>query len=70
MEEGAVAQTAPPILSHTVGVGLARLDGVDGHIEDVPDLVVGGGVGHFRSFPLLVDKIILPGNYLKARSYF
>ena len=51
-------------------VGLVQLDGVDGHIKDVLNLVVGGGVGHFRSFLLLVDEIILPGNYLKAHSYF
>lgn len=52
------------------GAPVRDTDGADGHIEDVPGLVAGGGVCRFRSFPLPVDKVISPGNYLKVHSYF
>lgn len=50
------------------GAGLAVENGVDGVLEDRRALEPPGG--HGVSFPLPVDKIISPGNYLKAHGYF
>lgn len=56
-------------LHATVAIGdFVRLIERLGVLEDLRVLELLGGQG--VSFLLLVDKIILPGNYLKAHSYF